>query len=124
MKNDEYAKIVSRNLRRLLYDCGRTQSDIARDLKIAKTTVNGWLNSNRIPRMDTVDKLAHYFNVTRSDILDDKNGYYEKVTHPETSRDISVLYAGLNERGKEEAIRYLQYLHTREDYKKQSPRFA
>ena len=78
MKNGEYAKIVSRNLRLLMYQTGVTQAKLSRDLKIPKTTISGWLNSNRNPRMDNIDALCHYFNVTRTDLMDDKHGYYDQ----------------------------------------------
>lgn len=109
MSNEEYAKIVSKNLKRILYDCGRTQADLARDLKIAKTTISGWMNGNRTPRMETVDRLAHYFNVSRADILDDKNGYYEKAIRKQDERQEYFV--------DKEAQEFAEFLHENPDYK-------
>jgi transcriptional regulator with XRE-family HTH domain len=80
MGTQEYAKIISKNLKEIAYKNGKTQADIARDLKLNKATVSSWMNGTRIPRIDSVDLLAHYFNCKRSDIMeehdDEQSTYY------------------------------------------------
>lgn len=80
MGTQEYGKIISKNLKEIAYKNGKTQADIARDLKLNKATVSSWMNGTRIPRMDSVDLLAHYFNCKRSDIMEEHDdqpaGYY------------------------------------------------
>lgn len=71
MSTREYARIVSRNLRRIASDQNRTQADISRDLRINKATVSSWMNGTRVPKIENIDMLCHYFNVTRSDIMED-----------------------------------------------------
>ena len=88
MSTQEYGRIIGKNLRRLASDAGKTQSDISRDLRINKATVSSWMNGTRVPRMDKVDLLAHYFNVHRSDIMGDdveKKQHAEYYTNPETA---------------------------------------
>ena len=69
MTNEEYGKIVSKNLKRLLFESGKMQVEVADDLGIAKTTLNTWLNGSRVPKIESIDKLAHYFGVTRDEIM-------------------------------------------------------
>ena len=71
MSEKEYAKLISKNLKRLSYENGKTQADIAKDLKISKQTVSSWFRGERTPRMDKIDLLCHYFNCKRSDIMED-----------------------------------------------------
>lgn len=71
MSEKEYAKIIAKNLRNIAYNAGKTQADISKDLGISKATVSSWMNGTRIPRMDKIDLLCHYFNVSRSDIMED-----------------------------------------------------
>lgn len=71
MSEKEYAKIIAKNLRNIAYNAGKTQTDISKDLRISKATVSSWMNGTRIPRMDKIDLLCHYFNVSRSDIMED-----------------------------------------------------
>lgn len=93
MDNKEYGMIIAKNLRRIMYDAGKTQADVARDLKISKATLSSWMNGTRIPRMPNIDMLCHYFNVSRTEIMeehtsessfsDTQKEYYED---PETAR--------------------------------------
>jgi len=71
MSETEYGKIIAKNLRRILFEAGKTQADLSKDLKINKATISTWMNGTRIPRMDKIDLLCHYFNVSRSDIMED-----------------------------------------------------
>lgn len=71
MSEKEYAKIIAKNLRNIAYNAGKTQADISKDLRISKATVSSWMNGTRIPRMDKIDLLCHYFNVSRADIMED-----------------------------------------------------
>lgn len=66
----DYGKIISQNLKRIAYENDRTQSDICRDLKLNDSTVSSWFNGSRVPRMDKIDLLCHYFNCTRVDIME------------------------------------------------------
>lgn len=74
MTEQDYAKLVARNLRRIAYDNGKTQADIARDLNISKATISSWMNGTRVPRVNKIDLLCHYFNCKRSDIMQDHSG--------------------------------------------------
>lgn len=47
MDNKEYAMIIAKNLRRIMYDHGKTQADVARDLHISKATLSSWMNGTR-----------------------------------------------------------------------------
>lgn len=67
----DHAKIISKNLRRIAYERGKTQAEISRDLKINKSSLSMWMNGERIPRMSKIDMLCDYFGVSRSDIMDE-----------------------------------------------------
>ena len=97
----EYGKIIAQNLKRIAYDNDRTQADICRDLKLSDSTVSSWFNGTRVPRMDKIDLLAHYFNCTRADIMEphkedhsNLDEYNETIFSPEvleTARMLSML---------------------------------
>lgn len=78
MNNQEYAKIIAQNLRRIFYYNRKTQADVSRALGISKATLSSWMNGTRIPRIDKVDLLCHYFNVPRSAIMEphEEEDYY------------------------------------------------
>ena len=70
MDNKEYAKVIANNLRRIMFDHNKTQADVSRDLQISKATLSSWMNGTRIPRMNNIDMLCHYFNVSRAEIME------------------------------------------------------
>ena len=112
MNNDtDYGKIIARNLKRLCFEHGKTQADVARDLKISKTTLSSWMSGYRVPRMSKVDMLASYFNCKRSDILEpylpkplepvsafEKNLVSAYRAAPESIKDSVLILLGMKER--------------------------
>lgn len=65
-------KILSNNLKRLLRQNGKTQTDLANDLNFPETTVSNWMKANTYPRPDKIQMIADYFGVARSDLTEDK----------------------------------------------------
>ena len=97
MSEQEYAKIISKNLRRIMYEHGKTQADVAKDLKISKATLSSWMNGTRIPRMPNIDMLCHYFNITRAELMEEhdevsKTGHDKEYYDPETLEMAQALY--------------------------------
>ena len=96
MDNKEYAMIIAKNLRRIMYDHGKTQADVARDLHISKATLSSWMNGTRIPRMNNIDMLCHYFNVKRADIMEEQlkvqtSGHPEWYDYPKTTKYMEAI---------------------------------
>lgn len=72
MAENEYAKVIAKNLKRIAYEHQKSQADIARDLNIKQATLSSWMTGNRVPRMKMVDRLCNYFNCSRADIMGEK----------------------------------------------------
>lgn len=77
-----HARILAKNLKRIMYAKGKTQTDLQKDLGIKKSTISSWMTGNRLPRMNKIDMLCDYFGVQRSDLLEDKKGYASKKRIP------------------------------------------
>lgn len=110
---EEYGKIVAKNLKRILYENDRTQADVARDLGLPKTTVSGWLTGKRTPRMKHIDMLCHYFNVSRADIMDEPQ--------KQVAESITLEFENLNEEGRRRLMEYARLLALDPMYKKDRP---
>ena len=122
---NEYGKIFSKNLKRIAYDRGKTQADIARDLKFKQATVSSWMVGTRVPRMDKVDALCRYFRCSRTELLDDKRGYANTAGSSNLfEADCETLFDSLNDAGKEQALFYMRYLLSDDRYKKEAEHFA
>ena len=88
MLDDRYKKIFAENLKHYMKLHDKNQADLINDLGFNKSSVSTWCNGTRLPRMDKVDILAKYFDINRSDLIEDKTteknqSYY---LNPETSR--------------------------------------
>ena len=63
---------------------GKTRKDIADALDLSYYTVSDWVNGKKYPRMDKVERLAQYFGLLKSDLIE------EKLT-PEKEKDNDTL---------------------------------
>lgn len=69
MPIDDIKKMFSTNLKQIMLDRSKTQSDLVKDLNLRQATVSDWLNGKKYPRMDKVELLAKYFNVSINDLI-------------------------------------------------------
>lgn len=69
MPIDDIKKMFSANLKQIMLDHSKTQSDLVKDLNLRQATVSDWLNGKKYPRMDKVELLAKYFNVSINDLI-------------------------------------------------------
>lgn len=50
---------------------------ICSDLDIPYTTLSDWLNAKKYPRIDKIEILSLYFNINKSDLIEDKDKIQE-----------------------------------------------
>jgi len=62
--------IFSKNLRNLLHLRRLSQKEVASAIGVIPQTFNRWVQGLSLPRMDKVQKLADYFNVRKSALID------------------------------------------------------
>lgn len=68
----EQRKIFSKNLNCYIDKNNLTQLEIAKAIDVSPQTFNTWVKGIAIPRMGKVQKLADYFGIYKSDLLEDK----------------------------------------------------
>jgi transcriptional regulator with XRE-family HTH domain len=64
------ARSIGESIERLLNSHSMNQNELAKTLGVSESTVGKWVLGKSIPRMGTVQKIADYFGVTKSEILD------------------------------------------------------
>ena len=69
MKNNEFGNI----LKELRLEKGLSQRKLGLDLGVVNQTVSFWESGSREPDLDTLVKIARYFNVTIGYLLGDEN---------------------------------------------------
>src|SRR5699024_521395 len=70
-------EIFSKNLKKLIEKRGIDQRILADYLGISEMSVSNWVNGNKYPRIGNIQKMADYFGVKKSDLIEDKSD--EKV---------------------------------------------
>ena len=76
--------VFAQNLKTQMSLHGKTRKDIADALDLSYYTVSDWVNGKKYPRMDKVERLAQYFGILKSDLIE------EKLT-PEKEKDNDTL---------------------------------
>ena len=51
----------------------KTQSDLAKSIGVAKTTISSYVNGVSTPRLDKIDKICDFLNISRNDLLENHN---------------------------------------------------
>lgn len=72
MTEEEQRKIFSKNLNYYIASSGKQQKEVAKDLGISPTTFNTWCVGKIMPRMGKVQKIADYFKIGKSDLIEDR----------------------------------------------------
>lgn len=70
-------KIFSKNLRRYMDSKDMNTMDLSKTLDVAYTTVADWVKGNSYPRIDKIEMMANYFNIEKSDLIEDKRNLSE-----------------------------------------------
>jgi transcriptional regulator with XRE-family HTH domain len=65
-------------------DSGKTQKELADAIGVSAPTFNEWISGKKFPRIDKIQKLADYFGILKSDLIE------EKLT-PEKEKDNDLL---------------------------------
>ena len=63
---------IGMNIKDLREKAGLSQGELARILNVSDKTVSAWENGTRTPRMGAIQKLADYFHVQKSVLIEDQ----------------------------------------------------
>lgn len=64
--------IFSLNLKRYMNEQNKSRREVSEALGVSYYTFSDWVNGKKYPRMDKVEKLANYFGILKSDLIEDK----------------------------------------------------
>ena len=65
-------EIFAKNLKYYMEYYDKDRNTICDDLNIPYTTFTDWYNAVTYPRIDKIELLANYFNVKKSDLIENK----------------------------------------------------
>ena len=70
-------KIFAKNLKYYMELNNKSRVDVCSDLDIPYSTFTDWCNGNIYPRIDKIEMLANYFEIKKSDLVEDNTNKKE-----------------------------------------------
>ena len=83
-------EIFRKNLNDFLSSSGKLQKDLAEYVGAKTTTVSGWTRGISYPRADSMEKIAMFFGVPTSRLVEDSSSDVE----PSVKDEIRILLPG------------------------------
>lgn len=72
MKAEWSKEVFAKNLKYYMERAGKNQKEMAAVVGVSAPTFNEWLKGKKFPRIDKIEKLAHYFGILKSDLIEEK----------------------------------------------------
>lgn len=80
-------EVMANNIKRLMNLRDKDRNQVCKDLNIKYTTFTDWINANTYPRIDKIELMANYFNVSKSDLV-------EEYLPSNTSKSVTINVLG------------------------------
>ena len=71
--------IFAANLQRYMEINGKTRRDVSEAIGVSYYTFTDWVKGKKYPRMDKVEKLAAYFGILKSDLIEEKTEEHREM---------------------------------------------
>ena len=65
-------EVMAQNIQYYMDLNGKTRNDVCEALKIKYTTFSDWVNAKTYPRIDSIELMANYFGIDKSDLVEDR----------------------------------------------------
>lgn len=65
-------EIMSKNLKYYIERSGKDRKQLAEIWGFPYSTVTGWINGQKYPRIDRIEIMADYFGILKSDLIEEK----------------------------------------------------
>lgn len=66
-------EIFARNLTYYVERSGKQQKELAEIVGVSTSAFNDWMTAKKYPRIGKIEKLASYFGILKSDLIEDKS---------------------------------------------------
>lgn len=98
---------IGENIKGLREEHGLSQLELAKIIGVTDKSVSAWELDTNIPRMGAIQKMADYFGVPKSAIIEDKE---ESKNDTEIHTIAAHAIGKLNDEDVEEILRLAKYL--------------
>ena len=88
---------IGSNIKAIRESHGLTQEELGKIAGVTDKAVSTWENEIKTPRMGAIQKIADYFGVPKSKIIDDEISINNLVPHPKMPPYRLDLFGGTDE---------------------------
>ena len=99
-------RIMSENIKRHLSQRGLNVKDFSIEMGFKYTTVLDWVNAKTYPRIDKIELMARYFNIDKSDLVEEYDPIKEKQST--TKQILDDVFGKLESRRQEKVLDFAQ----------------
>ena len=96
MSNLGNKEIIAQNIKFYMDKSSKDRNEICEALQINYSTLSEWVNGNKYPRIDAIEKLANYFGIQKSDLIEPRNNNETTGTLTAEDKDLLVRFHNLN----------------------------
>lgn len=75
MSNLGNKEVIAKNITYYMERKGITRNKLCDDLGFKYSTVSEWINARKYPRIDYIEKMANYFGIKKSDLIESKDDH-------------------------------------------------
>ncbi|MEE0298739.1 MAG: helix-turn-helix transcriptional regulator [Christensenellales bacterium] len=87
---------IGQNIKRIREAHGLSQAELTQIAGVTDKAVSTWENDIKTPRMGAIQRMADYFHILKSDIIEDKDSFPPSTTESE----LLQLYRSVNAGGQ------------------------
>lgn len=87
-------EIMAENIQKLMKSRGVDRRKLSEDLNISYTTVSDWVNGKTYPRIDKIEIMADYFNVTKSQLVESESSQINESKDLDKMLDEAMSFDG------------------------------
>lgn len=87
-------EIISENLQYYMNMYSVNNKELSEIVGVSESTVGKWLLKKSTPRMGVIEKLANYFNVQKSDLLEERIASHSNIKPIDLSDSINIPVVG------------------------------
>lgn len=99
MTEQEQIDIFTANLKKYMMLGGYTQREVAKAIDVNPQTFNTWMTGKHIPRMDKIQRLADFFGIRKSELVDVNDNLEDETLEQAFARrqDLRVLFMAVKD---------------------------
>lgn len=109
---------LSEKIKSLRKSHNLTQSEFGRIAGVSDKAVSTWESGVKMPRMGSITKICSYFNIKKSELIDEDILASNISAPPNGEQQLIELYRQLNSEGQEKVTDYADDLVNSGKYKK------